>query len=103
MTRRLWSCHFLLRLLVAANFAFFAAMLYTPFLRWMSRSELGRISGRWLVASTVILPLFAILQLLFMRGKVPGKTLWLDVTCAAVWFCFFWAVTLFGLAHYVPF
>lgn len=103
MARRYWIFHYLLRVVVMANFALFGAMLNPTILHWISRTALGQIIGKWLVASTIVLPSLAILETLLMRGKVPGRTLCIDVACTAAWFCFFWGATLYGAGHYAMF
>ena len=92
--------HLFIRLIVVVNLAQWGLMMYPPYFRAVAGGTLGRVTGIWFLLSSLLLPLYVVLEAWLLRGSSQSKALWIDAAFAAVWFSVFWGAVLYGLGHY---
>ena len=93
------------RVLIAVNVATWASDLLWPlYAHALANGPLNKFVVGWLVISTAALPLWAAIEVLWMR-HVPEErlALWIDAVLAVVWLLFFWVRIMYEFTHRVMF
>ena len=99
--------HLVLRLIAAANLISLAAdSLFPKYYRWLARINIADIIVKWFFISSVLLPLYVIIELWLMattelsdRTTQTARSILLDGAFACSWCLVWWGGLLYMYTH----
>jgi hypothetical protein len=97
--------HTFLRLLLSLNLAVWIIDILSPrYAHALANAPLNNLFGRWLLISTIALPLCVGAEVSWMwNADGERRALWIDGILALVWFLLFWIRILYLFTHRVLF
>jgi hypothetical protein len=97
--------HAVVRLLASVNLAEGIAEIFSPqYAHAAANGPLAHYVLRWLLISSLALPLYAVLEFMFMwEIEEEAAALWIDAGFAFAWSAFFWIRIFYLFTHSVLF
>jgi hypothetical protein len=95
--------HLVVRVVATVNIAHLLLLGYRPYFR-AANHFLGWIDIKWMIASSLLLPLYVGFETWWMFGAEPSqkKPLLIDWVVAVIWLVMWWAFVLYSLYLYFP-
>jgi hypothetical protein len=92
--------HWIVRIIVILNIAHLSLSFYQPYFR----TFFGRAGLRWLMLSSLLLPIYCLIATIWLRHSVPSqrKALLIDWAFVAAWLLFLLAVMVYSFSKYAP-
>jgi len=96
--------HLVVRIITIVNIAHLLMLGYQPYFR-AANHLLGWIDLKWMLVSSLLLPLYVGFETWWMFGAAPSqkRALVIDWVLAGLWFVIWWTEVLYSLYRYYPF
>lgn len=97
--------HLVVRLVAIFNIAALVfGTLHPTFFQALRRLQLlNEGVAKWLIASTLLIPLYVAFEAWWMRNaKSERREILIDAALALAWFFTLWGFVLYGWTHYAP-
>jgi hypothetical protein len=96
--------HQVVRIVVLINLAVLALdMPSSRFYRLLEQFHLNTVVVTWFIATSLILPLYVVIEVFWMKSAWPreNRSILLDAALVGIWFIAWWGAALYSLMHTV--